>query len=196
MIVATDAQFGWTSIGLHFGLVLVLLAPSPLYAASQKALCDLYAADPKDPDKPKNLAGVEVLSTNDAALMVKVCEAAVKETHFEARYLYQLARTIERRDMEYTGNAIPAYEKAAQAGSSAAMVALGNIYLSSDFARAKGWFEKAAAKGNGPAMHNLGNIFANGLGVAVNRALAKQWYEKAALLGNLNSAEILKSGRF
>ena len=162
---------------------------------------DFEDFDPEDTDKPKDIAGVSVVYKSgplakNAADMVTACEAAVRESHLEARYLYQLARTVERRDLEYIGNAVPAYEKAAQAGSGAAMTALGSIYMSTDFDRAKNWFEKAAAKGNGPAMRNLGDIFANGLGVAVNRTRAKKFYEKAALLGDLESVEILKSDRF
>lgn len=174
-------------------VVLALLAPALGRADDSKSMCDRLAADPGDPDKSPGLAGVAVILFENAEAALRACEKAVEEEPANARYLFQRARAIEARDREFLGNAIPAFETAARAGSSAAMAELGSLYMSMDFERAKVWFEMAAAKGNARAMRNLGDIYREGLGVAADKVSARQWYEKAAESGDEESSELLKS---
>jgi serine/threonine-protein kinase len=81
------------------------------------------------------------------------------------------------------------YRKAADAGSSAAMLYLGSMYTDgtgvtqSDDEAAR-WWGKAANAGNPAGMYDLGTLYEEGRGVPRSAAKAKELYQKAANLGN------------
>ena len=73
--------------------------------------------------------------------------------------------------------ALPLYRQAAEAGDSAAMIALGSLYykglgIPKDYAQAAQWYEKAASQGETRVMAALGQMYAFGEGVPRNDATA------------------------
>ena len=85
------------------------------------------------------------------------------------------------------------YIAAANAGSIAARVSLGALYLAGrgvnrDYAEALHWLEPAARAGNADAQARVGLIYETG-GVGVTRApdTALLWYERAAAQGNASA---------
>jgi TPR repeat protein len=81
------------------------------------------------------------------------------------------------------------YRKAADAGSSTAMLYLGSMYADgtgvtqSDDESAR-WWGKAANAGNPAGMYDLGTLYEEGRGVPRSAAKARELYQKAANLGN------------
>jgi uncharacterized protein len=146
-------------------------------------LCDRIAADPTDPDKPKDVVGVAAIASSDVATAIKFCRTASASSR---RALYQLARAYAAN--RQTAEAISAYRKAADKGSSAAMVELGVMYgigagVAKDQAKARDLFERAAKAGNPRGVTNLAAIDG---GTAANPAEARAMLAKAA---EANSAE-------
>lgn len=132
-------------------------APSPLHAQSADlALCDRVAADPTDPDKPADVTGVAAIAPSDIATAIKYCKVAAGSSR---RALYQLGRAYAAS--QQTKDAVAAYRKAADKGSSAAMVELGLLLangaagVAKDDAQARQLFERAAAAGNPRGAANL-----------------------------------------
>ena len=83
-------------------------------------LCDRIAADPADPDKPADVKGTPEIAPSDIATAIKFCKVAAAASR---RALYQLGRAYAaNRQMP---EAIGAYRKAADKGSTSAMVELG-----------------------------------------------------------------------
>lgn len=171
--------------------------------------CDRAAASAFDADRPSDVVAVE-RDAIDGKAAVAACsmaaEAAGKavdlSTVDKRRVQFELGRSFERASSFADAKAW--YEKAAEAGSAAAMVNLGALYanargVTQDFAAARGWLEKAAAAGNGAAMSNLGSLYVNGQGVKQDFATALGWYEKSAAAGftaALNNLGVLyASGR-
>jgi uncharacterized protein len=139
---------------------LALAAGSfPMAAHAQSAdamLCDRVAADPADPDKPADVRGVREIEPSDVVTAVKFCQVAAKSSR---RAMYQLGRGYAaNRQMP---EAIAAWRKAADKGSTSAMVELGVLYatgsggLTKDPAQARAMFERAAAAGNPRGVANL-----------------------------------------
>src|SRR5205085_10887608 len=83
-------------------------------------LCDRVAADPTDPDKPKDVKGARIIEPSDIATAIKFCRTASATSR---RALYQLGRAYAAN--QQLPDAIGAYRKAADRGSTAAMVELG-----------------------------------------------------------------------
>src|SRR5215467_7222959 len=97
---------------------------SAAYAQSADlVLCDRLAADPTDPDKPKDVAGVSAIAPADIATAIKFCRTASASSR---RALYQLGRAYAAN--QQMPDAIGAYRKAAEKGSTAAMVELGVMF--------------------------------------------------------------------
>jgi TPR repeat protein len=170
-----------------FGASLLALANMPA-ARAQSAdlvLCDRIAADPADPDKPADVKGVSDIAQSDIATAIKFCKRASASSR---RALYQLGRAYAaNRQMP---DAVAAYRKAADKGSSAAMVELGSLSASGsagakDESEARSLFARAAAAGNARGVANLAALSADG-GGAADPAEARAMLAKAA---ETNSAE-------
>ena len=131
-------------------------------------LCDRLAADPADPDKPADVKGVAEIEPSDVATAIKFCSTASRSSR---RALYQLGRAYAaNRQMP---EAIGAWRKAADKGSTSAMVELGVLYgngagVAKDEAQARKLFERAAAAGNPRGISNLAALS----GGAVRRSRA------------------------
>jgi TPR repeat protein len=138
-------------------------APSLLKAQSADlVLCDRLAADPSDPDKLADIKGTPEVAPSDIATAIKYCRIASASSR---RALYQLGRAYaaNRQMPEATG----AWRKAADKGSSSAMVELGVLYgtgagVTRDEAQARKLFERAAQAGNPRGVSNLAALSGGG----------------------------------
>ena len=142
---------GAVSIACVFTLSALALAAAQSPARAQSAdlvLCDRLAADPTDPDKPADVKGTAAIAPSDVATAIKFCKVAAAAAR---RALYQLGRAYAANGQ--LADAIAAYRKAIDKGSTAAMVELGILYaagsgVDKDEAQARKLFERAAAAGN------------------------------------------------
>jgi TPR repeat protein len=171
--------------------VVAMSVAAALAQSTDIATCDRLAAYPDDPDKPTGVAGNYEIPAAEIATALKACKAASGAADAPRRIWFELGRAHEfsRQPAE----ALKAYRKAIDAGSTSAMVGLGGMYangsgVKANAAEARKLFEQAAAAGNPLAMANLGSIYGAGVGVPVDFAKARSWYEKAAAA---NSAEAM-----
>jgi len=171
------------SIGL-LALTIAALHYSPARAQSADlVLCDRLAAEPADPDKPADVKGAPVIAPSDIATAIKFCKIASASSR---RALYQLGRAYAaNRQMP---EAIGAYRKAADKGSTSAMVELGVLLgtgsgVPKDQAAARKLFERAAEGGNPRGVSNLAAL---GGGAVSDPVKARALLAKAA---ETNSAE-------
>src|SRR5437899_7021066 len=114
------------SIACQIGVLAMAGAFFHSLAHAQSAdlvLCDRLAADPTDPDKPKDVAGVSAIAPADIATAIKFCRTASASSR---RALYQLGRAYAAN--QQMPDAIGTYRKAADKGSTAAMVELGVMF--------------------------------------------------------------------
>src|SRR6267154_1112099 len=123
-----------------------LARPTLTHAQSADlVLCDRLAADPADPDKPADVKGTPDVAASDVATAIKYCKVASGSSR---RALYQLGRAYAaNRQMP---EAIGAWRKAADKGSTSAMVELGVLYgtgagVARDEEQARKLFERAAS---------------------------------------------------
>jgi len=163
-------------------LALVAALACPSLAKAQSAdlvLCDRVAADPADPDKPADVRGVADVASSDVATAIRYCKLASRNSR---RALYQLGRAYAAdRQMP---EAIAAWRKAADKGSSSAMVELGVLYgtgagVGKDEAQARKLFERAADAGNPRGVTNLAAL-SGGSGASSDPARARELLAKAA----------------
>jgi TPR repeat protein len=173
------------------GIALAISAGPALAESSEIATCDRLAAYPDDPDKPAGVAGHYEIPSAEIATALKSCKTAAGAADAPRRIWFELGRAYEfsRQPAE----ALKAYRKAIDAGSTSAMVGLGGMYVNgagvkANAVEARKLFEQAAAAGNPLAMTNLGSIYGAGVGVPVDFAKARSWFEKAAAA---NSAEAM-----
>ena len=177
-------------MGGTIGLCLLTLASVPLRSAvrAQSAdlvLCDRIAADPADPDKPADVKGVTTIAPSDIATAIKFCKRASTASR---RALYQLGRAYAaNRQM---AEAVGAYRKAVDKGSTAAMVELGSLLANGsgvpkDETEAHTLYARAAAAGNPRGVTDLATLSDNG-GPSSDPAEARALLAKAA---ETNSAE-------
>lgn len=145
------AQCFFTSV-----VTLTMLSVShAAYAQSADlVLCDRVAADPADPDKPADVKGVASVAASDVSTAIKFC----KQASGSRRAMYQLGRAYAANNQ--SGEAIGAWRKAADKGSTSAMVELGVAYatgagVAKDEAAAGKLFERAAQGGNPRGVSNL-----------------------------------------
>jgi TPR repeat protein len=141
-------------------------------------LCDRLAADPADPDKPADVKGVPGVAQSDVATAIKYCKVAAGSSR---RALYQLGRAYAANGQ--TPEAIGAWRKAADKGSTSAMVELGVLYgsgagVAKDEAQARKLFERAAEAGNPRGVTNLTAL--SGGGAPSDPARARELLAKAA----------------
>ncbi len=155
-------SIAWT---LRVGLLALTIVAFHSPARAQSAdlvLCDRIAADPADPDKPAGVAGVATIAPSDVATAIKFCKLAAPTSR---RALYELGRAYAaNRQMP---EAIGTYRKAADKGSTSAMVELGALLatgsgVAKDQAQARDLFERAAKGGNPRAVANLAAISDSG----------------------------------
>src|SRR4029077_12344471 len=145
---------------IAFGVSVLTVATAPA-ANAQSAdlvLCDRIAADPADPDKPADVKGAAEIAQSDIATAIKVCKTASAASR---RALYELGRAYAaNRQM---AEAMSAWHKAADKGSTSAMVELGVMLgtgngVAKDPAEARKLFERAAEAGNPRGVTNLAAV--------------------------------------
>ena len=162
-------------------LAAIILAVVPGAAQAQSAdlvLCDRLAADPSDPDKPADVRGVTDVAPSDVATAIKFCRQAGAGSR---RALYELGRAYAAN--RQTPDAIAAWRKAADKGSTSAMVELGVLYgtgagVAKDEAQARKLFERAAQAGNPRGISNLAAL--GGGGAAADPVRSRELLAKAA----------------
>jgi uncharacterized protein len=153
-----------------FALIAAVALAVPVQAHAQSAdlvLCDRVAADPADPDKPADVKGVPDIAASDIATAIKYCRIAASSSR---RAMYQLGRAyaVNRQMAE----AIAAWRKASDKGSTSAMVELGVLYgtgtggVAKDEVQARKMFERAAQAGNPRGVSNLAALGGSGDGAA------------------------------
>ena len=150
-------RFGAVSIACSFSLLALIIAfHSSAHAQSADlVLCDRIAADPADPDKPADVKGTPVIAQSDIAIAIKFCKVASAASR---RALYELGRAYAAN--RQLPEAMSAYRKAADKGSTSAMVELGVLLgtgsgVPKDQAEARKLFERAAEGGNPRGITNL-----------------------------------------
>jgi TPR repeat protein len=166
---------------LRFVLAAVVAALVPVSAYAQSAdlvLCDRVAADPSDPDKPADVKGAAEVAPSDVATAIKFCRQAAAGSR---RAMYQLGRAFAAN--RQTQEAVAAWRKAADKGSTSAMVELGVLYgtgagVAKDEAQARKLFERAAQAGNPRGVSNLAAL--GGGGAAADPARSRELLAKAA----------------
>ena len=139
-------------------ILVFIIAWAQFSAHSQSAdlvLCDRIAADPSDPDKPADVKGVPEIAPSDIATAIKFCKTAAASSR---RAMYELGRAYAAN--RQLPEAIGAWRKAADKGSSSAMVELGVLLgtgngVAKDPAEAGKLFERAAQAGNPRGVSNL-----------------------------------------
>jgi TPR repeat protein len=179
---------GAVSIAATVFTVLLALASVHSRAHAQSAdlvLCDRLAADPSDPDKPADVKGTPDIAPADVATAIKFCKVASAASR---RALYQLGRAYAAN--QQWPDAMSAYRKAADKGSTSAMVELGVMFgtgtgVAKDEAQARKLFERAAEAGNPRGITNLAALSDTG-GTPSDPVRARALLAKAA---DSNSAE-------
>ena len=141
-------------------------------------LCDRVAADPADPDRPADVKGVADLAAADIPTAIRYCKNAAGSSR---RALYQLGRAYAANSQ--TPEAIAAWRKASDKGSTSAMVELGVLYatgagVARDEAQARKLFERAAEAGNPRGVTNLAAL--SGGGASSDPARSRELLAKAA----------------
>jgi uncharacterized protein len=174
-------EFASPAIG-HIAIIAMSIVLASASAHAQSAdlvLCDRLAADPADPDKPADVKGVSDVAPSDIAIAIKYCRTASGGSR---RAMYQLGRAYAaNRQMP---EAMAAWRKAADKGSTSAMVELGVLYgegsgVARDEAQARKLFERAAEAGNPRGVTNLAAL--GGGGVATSDPVrARQLLAKGA----------------
>src|SRR6202020_2443059 len=162
------------------GVAAVSAAPPHMEPQSAYLLlCDRVAADPADPDKPADVRGRPHVAPSDIATAIKYCRVASASSR---RALYQLGRAYAANRQK--PEAIGAWRKAADKGSTSAMVELGVLYgtgsgVARDEAQARKLFERAANAGNPRGISNLAALSGGGADGA-DPARSRELLAKAA----------------
>jgi uncharacterized protein len=166
-------------------IATVLLTPAAMADGESAEIetCDRLAAFPHDPDKPAGIAGNYQIPRPDIAAAVNACQAAASAADAPRRIWFELGRAYEFN--RQTAEALQAYRKAVDMGSTSAMVGLGAMYangsgVKANPAEARKLIEHAAAAGNPAGMSDLGAMYGAGVGGPVDFAKARGWFTKAA----------------
>ncbi len=128
-----------------------------------------------------------------------------KAAENDNQYAMRIAAIYIYAENEEYGTAIELLKKAAEAGDTASMDTLGNIYMYGniystewysvwdgievDEQEAVSWYTKAADAGYAPSMYNLAQCYFNGTGVQKSLESSLEWYRKAADAGNEKAME-------
>lgn len=181
------ARFIALNIGIGLSALIVASSLS-LPGRTQSAdlvLCDRIAADPSDPDKPADVKGSPEIAQSDIATAIKFCKIASASSR---RAMYELGRAYAaNRQMP---EAVSAWRKAAEKGSTSAMVELGVVLgtgsgIAKDQSEARKLFERAAQAGNPRGVTNLAALSADA-GTPSDPGKARALLAKSA---EANSAE-------
>jgi TPR repeat protein len=175
-------------VAVLIGVMAVLAAASHAPARAQSAdvvLCDRLAADPTDPDKTADVKGTAAIAPTDIPVAIKFCKTAAASSR---RTLFELGRAYAAN--QQFPEAIAAYRKAADKGSTAAMVELGVLLengtgIAKDQDQARNLFSRAAAAGNPRGATNLAALASSG-GTPADPVEARNMLANAA---EANSAE-------
>jgi uncharacterized protein len=159
----------------------MMFAQRSVYAQSADlVLCDRVAADPEDPDKPADVKGVTSIAGVDVATALKFCKIASASSR---RAMYQLGRAyIANKQMS---EAAAAYRKAADKGSTTAMVELGvmlanGMDVAKDERAARKLFERAGQAGNPRGVTNLAVLSERSGGAPMDPVKSRALLAKAA----------------
>ncbi len=177
---------GFAAVSIGLAALAFAAGHAPAHAQSADVvLCDRLAADPTDPDKPADVKGTSAIALSDIPTAIKYCKTASGASR---RALFELGRAYAAS--EQLAAAVAAYRKAADKGSTAAMVELGLLYtngtgVAKDQDQARKLFERAAAGGNPRGATSLAALTASG-GMPSDPVEARAMLEKAAAA---NSAE-------
>jgi len=169
-------------------VMVLVLAAGQAPARAQSAdlvLCDRVAADPTDPDKPADIKGAAAIAPSDISIAIRYCKTAAGSSR---RAVFELGRAYAAG--QKLPEAIAAYRKAADKGSTAAMVELGLLLqngtgVTADQQQARSLFERAAAAGNPRGATSLVALSGSG-GLPSDPAEARSMLQKAV---EANSAE-------
>ena len=172
----------WFVASGRFAVAALMVAMAPILIGAQSAdlvLCDRLAADPSDPDKPADVKGVADVAPSDIATALQYCKNASGASR---RALYQLGRAYAAN--RQLPEAMTAWRKAADKGSTSAMVELGVLYgtgagVDRDEAQARKLFERAAGAGNPRGVINLAAL-SGGSGASSDPARARELLARAA----------------
>jgi TPR repeat protein len=161
------------------GIALLSVSAVAHAQSADLVLCDRIAADPADPDKPADAPGAAVIAKSDIATAIKFCKTASAASR---RALYQLGRAYAAN--KHIPEALAAYRKAADKGSTSAMVELGVALgtgngVAKDQDAARKLFERAAQAGNPRGVSNLAAV-SGGSGASANPVQARAQLAKAA----------------
>jgi TPR repeat protein len=165
---------------LATAIAAMLADPSLVKAQSADlVLCDRLAADPADPDRPADIKGTPDVAPADVATAIKYCRTAGNSSR---RALYELGRAYAAN--KQLPEAMAAWRKAADKGSTSAMVELGVLYgtgagVAKDEDQARKLFERAAQAGNPRGISNLAALSGGG-GTPADPAKARELLGKAA----------------
>jgi TPR repeat protein len=180
-VIMKKPQALWFAAFGRIAVSAIAIAAAPTLVRAQSAdlvLCDRLAADPADPDKPADVKGVPDVAPADVATAIKYCRVASGSSR---RALYQLGRAYAANKQMV--EAIGAWRKAADKGSTSAMVELGVLYgtgagVARDEAQARKLFERAAEAGNPRGVTNLAAL--SGGGASSDPARARGLLAKSA----------------
>lgn len=162
-------------------LSLFCAVPDARAQSADVVLCDRLAADPDDPDRPKDLRGVRTIAPDDIATAIRFCRTG--SASGPRRTLHALGRAYA------AGGQMPeaagAFRRAADKGSSAAMVELGVMLangagVAKDEEQARRLFERAAAAGNPRGMTSLAALSERGGGAGMDPVKARALLADAA----------------
>jgi TPR repeat protein len=171
-----------SAIARRLGVALALIMASADFPARAQSadlvLCDRLAADPSDPDKPADVKGMVEIAKADIPTAIRFCKVASGSSR---RALFELGRAYAAN--QQLPEAIGAWRKAADKGSSSAMVELGVLYatgagVAQDEAQARKLFERAAEAGNPRGVTNLAAL--SGSGAPADPARARALLAKTA----------------
>ena len=162
---------------------LVSAAPLAHAQSADEIVCDQLAADSADPDKPADIRGVAAIAPTDIAKAIKFCRTASAKSR---RAMYELGRAYAAN--QQMAEAIAAWRKAADKGSTSAMVELGVLLATGsggprDPAKAQELFIHAAEAGNPRGVLNLLALAASG-GPPFDPAQARALLARAAQSGS------------
>jgi TPR repeat protein len=152
--------------------------------SADAVLCDRLAAYPSDPDKPPDIKGVISIAPGDIATAIKFC----KQAKGSRRFVFQLGRAYEADGK--TQDAIAAYRKAANQGSTSALASLAALDKTSGGAQSgetRKMFERAAEAGDPVALSNMAMAYATGDGVPLDYVKARGLFSQAADAGNADA---------
>lgn len=166
--------------------VAMCLSLSPFPAGAQSASgieCERLASSPLDTGRPLGIAGVayEKISPEPA---ISACTAALKESPAVKRYLYNLARALDRAQRyKESYDYYMQVEGPLQAfanNNAAGLLERGNVGGKPDMARAFELYQRAAEGGLDIGKYNAARFLREGLHGAADKPRALALFEEAA----------------